>query len=116
MQDKTDVMNGTAWPVSPMDHRALLVELSHAIGNPELDAAILGEGNTSMRVDSDTFLVKASGCQLSSLGREELVHLRFEWPDLFVRLAGSTRRTSIPGRGGGAWSRFGLRSLCRSWG
>ena len=78
MQNKTAVVTGTAWPVSPKDHRALLVELSHAIGKPELDAVILGEGNTSMRVDNDTFLVKASGCQLSSLGREELVHLRFD--------------------------------------
>ena len=61
-----------------MDHRDRLVSLSHAVGNPVLDAAILGEGNTSIRVDDATFLVKASGCQLSSLGRDDLVHLRFD--------------------------------------
>ncbi len=61
-----------------MDHRDRLVELSHAIGNPVLEAAILGEGNTSLRVDDDTFLVKASGCQLGTLGRDDLVHLRFD--------------------------------------
>ena len=61
-----------------MDHRDQLVSLSHAVGAPALDAAILGEGNTSIRVDDATFLVKASGCQLSSLGRDDLVHLRFD--------------------------------------
>ncbi len=61
-----------------MDHRDQLVELSHAVGAPALDAAILGEGNTSLRVDDATFLVKASGCQLGTLGRDDLVHLRFD--------------------------------------
>ena len=60
-----------------MDSHDRLVELSNAVGNPVLDAAILGEGNTSIRVDDATFLVKASGCQLSTLGRDDLVHLRF---------------------------------------
>jgi len=61
-----------------MDPHARLVELSHAVGAPALDAAILGEGNTSVRVDDATFLVKASGCQLATLGRDDLVHLRFD--------------------------------------
>ena len=61
-----------------MDHRDQLVALSHAVGAPALDAAILGEGNTSIRVDDGTFLVKASGSSLVSLGADDLVHLRFD--------------------------------------
>ena len=61
-----------------MDAHDRLVALSRAVGEPALDAAILGEGNTSLRVDDATFLVKASGCQLATLGRDDLVHLRFD--------------------------------------
>ena len=42
-----------------------------------LDAAILGEGNTSARCDGDTFWVKGSGCTLASMGAGDFVHLRF---------------------------------------
>lgn len=52
------------------------VALSHAVGEPSLDAAILGEGNTSVVAPEDTFYVKASGCNLASLGPEHAVHLR----------------------------------------
>ena len=55
-----------------------LVDLSRDLGRPELDYAILGEGNTSARVDGDTFLVKASGTSLSSLTAEGLVRVRFD--------------------------------------
>lgn len=53
-----------------------LVQLSHDIGAPALDAAILGEGNTSAKVDEQTFLVKGSGCQLGTMGAADFVHLR----------------------------------------
>jgi len=52
------------------------VAMSHAAGAPELDAVILGEGNTSVLADHDTFYVKASGCNLLTLGVEHAVHLR----------------------------------------
>jgi rhamnose utilization protein RhaD (predicted bifunctional aldolase and dehydrogenase) len=42
-----------------------LLNLSHDLGSPERDLAILGEGNTSTSLSEDRFLVKASG---SSLG------------------------------------------------
>jgi rhamnose utilization protein RhaD (predicted bifunctional aldolase and dehydrogenase) len=54
-----------------------LIALSHDLGAPERNWAILGEGNTSARVDRDTFLVKASGSQLSTLDARELVRVRF---------------------------------------
>jgi rhamnose utilization protein RhaD (predicted bifunctional aldolase and dehydrogenase) len=52
------------------------VAMSHEAGAPELDAVILGEGNTSVLGEGDTFYVKASGCNLLTLGAEHAVHLR----------------------------------------
>lgn len=50
-----------------MNPRDLLVDLSRRLGDPAADAALLGEGNTSVRV-GDALLVKASG---AVLGRAE---------------------------------------------
>src|SRR5271166_5916020 len=44
-----------------------LTALSHFLGDPDRDLAILGEGNTSGRVDDDLFYVKASGQQLGTI-------------------------------------------------
>jgi rhamnose utilization protein RhaD (predicted bifunctional aldolase and dehydrogenase) len=44
-----------------------LLSLSHQLGREERRLAILGEGNTSMRHDADTFTVKASGSNLATL-------------------------------------------------
>lgn len=54
-----------------------LLTLSHALGDPAPKWAILGEGNTSTRIDADTFLVKASGSQLGKLTDAQLAHVRF---------------------------------------
>lgn len=45
--------------------REILVDLSRSLGDPALEAAILGEGNTSIRV-GDEILVKASGASLAA--------------------------------------------------
>lgn len=55
-----------------------LVSMSNRLGDPALDAVILGEGNTSARVDGQTFLVKGSGCQLQTMQGGDFVHLRFD--------------------------------------
>ena len=55
-----------------------LVEMSHALGDPAMDAAILGEGNTSAKVSDETFLVKASGTELRTLTPEQCVEVRFD--------------------------------------
>ena len=60
-----------------MPSLADLVAMSNALGAPALDAAILGEGNTSTRSDADTFFVKGSGCTLATMGADDFVHLRF---------------------------------------
>jgi rhamnose utilization protein RhaD (predicted bifunctional aldolase and dehydrogenase) len=57
-------------------HQALLA-LSHDLGAPHRQFAILGEGNTSAKLDDDTFLVKASGSNLEALRPEDLVQCRF---------------------------------------
>ncbi len=55
-----------------------LLELSHFLGEEHRDLAILGEGNTSARIDDQTFFVKASGSCLQTLGEDDAVVCRFE--------------------------------------
>lgn len=44
-----------------------LLDLSHQLGREERKLAILGEGNTSARLTTETFAVKASGSNLATL-------------------------------------------------
>ena len=55
--------------------RALL-KLSHDLASPFHPLAILGEGNTSARLDRKTFLVKASGSSLGTLAKSDVVECR----------------------------------------
>ena len=57
--------------------RAELLDLSHTLGDPAHDWAILGEGNTSTRIGDHTFLVKASGSELRTLTLEQISEVRF---------------------------------------
>ncbi len=50
-----------------------LVEMSRYLGSTERTYAILGEGNTSARIDADTFFVKASGTQLGTIDEKGFV-------------------------------------------
>jgi rhamnose utilization protein RhaD (predicted bifunctional aldolase and dehydrogenase) len=59
------------------DALAQLVAMSQNLGNPGLDYAILGEGNTSARADADTFWVKASGIELRTIDRSGFVRVSF---------------------------------------
>jgi rhamnose utilization protein RhaD (predicted bifunctional aldolase and dehydrogenase) len=52
-----------------------LLELSHELGRPDRRLAILGEGNTSARADSESFWVKASGSELGSLRTDQMVRV-----------------------------------------
>ncbi len=54
-----------------------LVRMSAELGAPANDYAILGEGNTSVRADDESFWVKASGTQLAAASRESFVRVRF---------------------------------------
>lgn len=52
---------------------AELVKMSQTLGKPDNDYVILGEGNTSARIDQDSFYVKASGKYLSQSNEETFV-------------------------------------------
>ncbi len=60
---------------TPLDQ---LIALSRWLGQPALDLAILGEGNTSARADAGSFWVKASGAQLEDIGAAGFVRVSFE--------------------------------------
>jgi rhamnose utilization protein RhaD (predicted bifunctional aldolase and dehydrogenase) len=62
--------------MEPAQIRTELLDLSHEFGTREL--VILGEGNTSARLSSDTFLVKASGSSLARLNESQLTECRFK--------------------------------------
>lgn len=52
-----------------------LVEMSRNLGLPERDYVIVGDGNTSARVDEKSFWVKASGAQLHGIQAEDFVEV-----------------------------------------
>jgi rhamnose utilization protein RhaD (predicted bifunctional aldolase and dehydrogenase) len=55
-----------------------LLTLSREIGRPERDYVILAEGNTSVRLEDGSFLVKASGARLGEIEARDFVRLRLE--------------------------------------
>lgn len=62
---------------APMQSLSALLDLSHDLGKESRGLAILGEGNTSMRLDDETFVVKASGSSLGTLDEKGLARCRF---------------------------------------
>jgi rhamnose utilization protein RhaD (predicted bifunctional aldolase and dehydrogenase) len=63
---------------TPADLKTRLFDLSHQLGREERKLAILGEGNTSTRLSDATFLVKASGSNLATLGAAGVTECRFD--------------------------------------
>jgi len=61
------------------EKRAALLELSHELGREDRGWAILGEGNSSVRLDSDRMLIKASGSSLGRLREEDVVECRTDF-------------------------------------
>jgi rhamnose utilization protein RhaD (predicted bifunctional aldolase and dehydrogenase) len=55
-----------------------LIAMSRVLGDPALDYAILGEGNSSARIDEDTFWVKASGAEMRTIEAGGFVQVRFD--------------------------------------
>jgi rhamnose utilization protein RhaD (predicted bifunctional aldolase and dehydrogenase) len=64
-----------------------LVELSHRLGEESKEYAIIGEGNTSARIDEHTFFVKASGSNLKSIRPDQLVEI--DWRKVGALLEGN---------------------------
>ena len=52
--------------------------MTRGLGDPALDYAILGEGNTSARADAELFWVKASGVQMRTIEPGGFVQVRFD--------------------------------------
>lgn len=55
-----------------------LIELTRALGDPQNDYVIIGEGNTSLRLDAESFAVKASGQQMHNIGADGFVSVYLE--------------------------------------
>ena len=55
-----------------------LVQLARELGRPERKLVIIGEGNVSLRVDDETFWVKASGHQMPNITAAGFAHIRFD--------------------------------------
>ena len=53
-----------------------LINMTRALGEPAMDYVIIGEGNTSMRIDDESFYVKASGHQMHGIGEDGFVAVR----------------------------------------
>lgn len=61
-----------------IETRTELLSLSQFLGAEHRGLAILGEGNTSAKIDKETFYVKASGSCLQTLAEEDVVACRFD--------------------------------------
>ena len=55
-----------------------LVDMSRTLGDPAFDYAILGEGNSSARIDAESFWVKASGAEMRTIDANGFVQIRFD--------------------------------------
>jgi rhamnose utilization protein RhaD (predicted bifunctional aldolase and dehydrogenase) len=53
-----------------------VLSLAHKLGDAARPLAILGEGNVSARISAKTFFVKASGCNLGTLTKDNVVECR----------------------------------------
>jgi rhamnose utilization protein RhaD (predicted bifunctional aldolase and dehydrogenase) len=53
-----------------------LLKLSRTLGDRNENWAMLGEGNTSARLDGETFYVKASGSQMATLTADQIAEVR----------------------------------------
>lgn len=55
-----------------------LVTMSRSLGDPANDYVILGEGNSSAKIDADSFWVKASGTELRTISAAGFVQVSFD--------------------------------------
>ena len=59
------------------DKLTQLHQMTNVLGRPENEYVIIGEGNTSTRIDEDTFYVKASGQQMESITPDGFTAVHF---------------------------------------
>lgn len=54
-----------------------LISMTRTLGQPEREYVIIGEGNTSCRIDDEKFWIKASGYSMEGISENGLVAVRF---------------------------------------
>jgi rhamnose utilization protein RhaD (predicted bifunctional aldolase and dehydrogenase) len=64
--------------VSPETILQQLIAMSRHLGDPALDYVMLGEGNSSARIDAESFWVKASGAEMRTIEAGGFVRVRFD--------------------------------------
>jgi rhamnose utilization protein RhaD (predicted bifunctional aldolase and dehydrogenase) len=57
---------------------AQLIAMSNRLGDPQNDYVILGEGNSSARIDDGSFYVKASGVEMRTADADGFVAISFQ--------------------------------------
>jgi rhamnose utilization protein RhaD (predicted bifunctional aldolase and dehydrogenase) len=55
-----------------------LQTLTRTLGQPSLNYVIIGEGNTSCRIDADSFWIKASGQQMNNIEADGFTAVQFQ--------------------------------------
>jgi len=55
-----------------------LINMTRALGDPQKDYVVIGEGNTSLRLDAESFAVKASGQQMQNIDAGGFVSVYLE--------------------------------------
>lgn len=54
-----------------------LLKLTNTLGEPDRHLSIIGEGNTSTKIDDDSFWIKASGQQMETMTADGFVAIKF---------------------------------------
>ncbi len=62
---------------TPSSTLAPLLDMTRTLGQPHMDYVIVGEGNTSCRIDADSFWIKASGQQMNGITENGFVAVKF---------------------------------------
>ena len=96
-----------------------LLRLSHEIGREDRPLAILGEGNTSVKLNNEQFAVKASGCCLATLTETDVTTCDT------AQLLGILEKRQLPdeeleeqlleARVGGAGKKPSVESMFHAW-
>ncbi len=76
MSNQQPVLRSIRIDPIPGDILNQLINLSNHLGTPANDYVILAEGNTSARIDAETFWVKASGAQLDGCSADQFVRIQ----------------------------------------
>jgi len=70
------------WQDMKVETLRKLVKLSNNLGNENCHLAIIGEGNTSAKIEInnivESFYIKASGAQLATVGEKDFIQVYFE--------------------------------------